>query len=516
MFTLFFGGKQFAPNAVINGQNIQDYLQDCMFSAMLYFYKRIFDETDLFETSIIGVETMNEPNRGNIGVKDITKIPDDQHCKLGTCPTSLEAMLLGMGKKVDVTYFTFGNFGPSKAGKRTIDPKGETVWLQDNKYDLNYGWKRGQNWKLGSCIWAQHGVYDVQTGKALIANYFGVSGDGEPMDEIYFVNNHFVSYWAKFHSEMRKNLSKTIFLLCQPPTMAMPPLLKDSEFMDDRVIYAPHFYDGLTIMLKKWNTAWNVDCIGVLRGKYVSSVFGIKIGETNIRNCLKEQLQTIKKEGVDYMGPIPCLMSETGIPFDMNNRDSYFKTGDYTSQTKALDAFNYALEGAMISHTFWAYDVINTNVFGDFWNGEDFSFWSNDRFEQQEYSDQVSTISIDNGNKTAEYALEEGMVRAKDAVVRPYPITTNGKIKSYSFDLKTMTFTLNVQGQNGVKPTEIFLPAYHFPPDLVITSVTSGKVVLDSEKSILLWWHDEGDLTLEIKSAEVEAVSETGQCCKIM
>ncbi len=53
----------------------------------------------------------------------------------------------------------------------------------------------------------------------------------------------------------------------------------------------------------------------------------------------------MKQEGIDYMGDHPCVFSEIGIPYDMDDKYAY-KTGDYMSQTLAMDANHFALEGS--------------------------------------------------------------------------------------------------------------------------------------------------------------------------
>jgi hypothetical protein len=98
-----------------------------------------------------------------------------------------------------------------------------------------------------------------------------------------------------------------------------------------------------------------VDIFGVLRGRYLSPVFAIKLGQTAIRNCLRDQLLAIKKEGEDYMGNHPCVLTEFGIPFDMDDKYAY-KTGDYSSQSGAMDANHFAVEGSgMAGYTLWGY-----------------------------------------------------------------------------------------------------------------------------------------------------------------
>jgi hypothetical protein len=47
-------------------------------------------------------------------------------------------------------------------------------------------------------------------------------------------------------------------------------------------------------------------------------------------------------------------MSEIGIPFDMNGKKAY-KDGNYGDQYAAMDANNFALEGAGLNYTLWCY-----------------------------------------------------------------------------------------------------------------------------------------------------------------
>ena len=94
----------------------------------------------------------------------------------------------------------------------------------------------------------------------------------------------------------------------------------------------------------------------------MSPAFAIKIGETAIRNCLRDQLSAIRKEGTDYMGNHPCVFTEIGIPYDMDDKYAY-KTGDYSSQSSAMDANHFALEGCGANgFTLWTYTAMVSTV----------------------------------------------------------------------------------------------------------------------------------------------------------
>jgi hypothetical protein len=105
------------------------------------------------------------------------------------------------------------------------------------------------------------------------------------------------------------------------------------------------------------NRLYNVDVIGVLRGKYWAPAFAVKIGETAIRNCLRDQLKFLRDESLNYMGNHPLLFTEIGIPYDMDDKHAY-QTGDYSSQTSAMDANHFALEGSTSNgFTLWVYET---------------------------------------------------------------------------------------------------------------------------------------------------------------
>ncbi|SEI30995.1 YALIA101S01e12398g1_1 [Yarrowia lipolytica] len=398
MFTLFYGGRDYAPKCIINGINIQDFLTNHFINAMVFFYKRVKARApELWNTCIIGLESLNEPSVGLIGHPNLAILPDEQPLKLGPHPTPFQSFQLGMGMQVEVDEFEFSNFGPKKKGTRVLDPEGVRAWIDpklDDYDDTRYGWKRDPGWVLGECVWAQHGVWDPAEKKLLRPDYFTVNTHGDVVNvkgtkndgEDGFVNLYFKDHWALYFQTMRKEVCDKVFLLCQPPVMRIPPLIKDDKTcMDRRVLYAPHFYDGLTLMLKRWCT-WNVDVLGILRGRYSHPAFALKIGPSAVRKCLAQQLQEMKKEGLDNMGPIPMVMTETGMPFDMDDKSAY-SNGDYSSQLKALDANMNAVDQADINVTMWCYTVHNNHKWGDEWNGEDFAFWSR------------SPLSDDNPNK---------------------------------------------------------------------------------------------------------------------
>jgi hypothetical protein len=544
MFTLFFAGKDFAPKCILDGMNIQDYLQQHFLRAIGHLAKRIHDAGDIENDVVFGWETLNEPNKGMIGYEDISVIPKEQALKKGTCPTIWQTMLTGSGRAVEVDTWDMGGMGPYKVGRALIDPHGETAWLPEGYDDSRYGYTRDPGWKLGECIWAQHGVWDPATDTLLKKDYFRKHPTtGDTIDYPYFTNTYFMDFVRKYRDVVRSH-HKDAILLLQGPTMELPPLIKGTPDGDDPLlVYAPHWYDGITLMTKKWNRNWNVDVIGVLRGRYWHPAFAIKLGETAIRNCFRDQHAAMRQEGLDRMGNHPCIMTEFGIPYDMDDKHAY-KTGDYSSQSAAMDANHFGVEAAGLEgYTLWLYNASNTHERGDLWNGEDLSIFSSDdkplpvsalpntsdpatsstslsssgQKKEVDDGDSVTpanlrrsltnpSISSEATSRNPELTVAPGY-RAAEAYVRPAPISVAGVITNYGFDLRQCLFTLTIKAPKVADsdlPTVVFLPPYHFPKDACSVEVTSGKweISSDEDETVLIqrlrWWHGEGEQTLRV------------------
>ena len=252
IFTLFFAGKEYAPKAIIDGKNIQDYLQDHFIEANRHLARRIKEAGDLESDVVIGWESINEPNRGLIGWQDITVIPEDQKLQKGPSPTAWQAILTGSGRACEMDSWEFGGLGPYKAGTELVDPKGDSAWLPAHYDDSKYGWQRDPGWKLGECIWAQHGVWEPSSDRVLKKNYFARDPrSGKKIDYEYFTNAFFMPYYRK-HRQAIKTVLEDAIMFCQPPVLEIPPSIKGTEDDDPNMVFAPHFYDGVTLMMKKW------------------------------------------------------------------------------------------------------------------------------------------------------------------------------------------------------------------------------------------------------------------------
>ena len=338
VFTLFFAGKTYAPKCIIDGVNIQDYLQNHFLDAVGALADRIAREPGLYDEVVIGWDSMNEPGNGFVELKDLSVIPKDQRLKKGPSPTPFEGMRLGMGESVDVTVWDFTQMGPKSAGTELLDPKGAKLWLRAEdevtRGGGKWGWKRGEEWQMGTCsesddgcanpaseiddevVWALHGVWDPATSTLLRPDYF-VSRPSDPGAKVNFVADFWRLHWFSYASRVRLHHPEAIHFI-QPPVFEIPPSLPES-FLKGRACSSPHYYDGLTLMTKHWNW-FNADALGLLRNKYWSVVQALKIGETAIRKCVQDQMGILKSDTTDVFGTYPTLIGEIGCPFDMVSR----------------------------------------------------------------------------------------------------------------------------------------------------------------------------------------------------
>ncbi|SCW02399.1 LAFE_0F05578g1_1 [Lachancea fermentati] len=538
MFTLFFGGREFAPKCIINGKNIQDYLQQSFCDAVMIFYARILKNApELFEENyIIGLETMNEPNNGYFIDPDLSQIPKDRKLKRGTTPTAFQCFKLGEGIATVVDTYDISVFGPRKTGVQTVDPKGKSAWLSQlerNKIDEQFKWKRGEEWEAGKCIWRQHGVWeitDTQGPKIVKPQYFyRVPGQKDIIDMRYFVNHYFLEHYLSYREEFRK-LDQSSFLFLQPPTLQEPPNLAGTNYIDKKTVYACHFYDGMSLMFKTWNRTYNVDTFGIMRGRYKNPIFSIVLGEANIRKSIRNQLLEMKQEGKRLLGSsVPVFFTEIGMPFDMDDKKAY-KDGNFASQTSAMDALGFALEGSNLSFSLWCYCSHNDHKWGDYWNNEDFSIWSKDDLNSlpvlvhlkpndgKEFKTRSAPIISSNesttNNKSAVKTLDYSGIRALKGILRPYPVKIHGVFESADFDLSQRSYNLKIKGRPNNDESHaslLFLPKYHFPLGDVHIKASSGQFQYDPQQQVLKWFHEPGHQYITISNLGSEQLLGNGE-----
>lgn len=497
LFTLFFGGKTFAPKCIIDGVNIQDYLQTHFIRAFGVLADRIREAGGLLDDVVIGWDSMNEPAEGFIGYEDLSVYPTVQGCALkkGTLPTPLQSFKLGMGIAQTLDNYSFTVFGSRRAGTVTVDPEGTRIWVDPSTepegVHPKWGWRRAPEWTLGTCVWALHDVWDADTGGLLRPDYFRYHTSA-PRMYADFLTDFFLPHLTNYVMRIREAHPSAIAFV-QAPVFAVPPEVPES-LLKGRGCHSTHYYDGLTLVTCHWNLI-NADALGVIRGKYSNPIFAARFGDRAIRASIRSQLGMLKMDGAQLGADAdgdgyredkpsfprrryPTMIGEIGTPIDMDDKRAYDPAGkgygNYATQERALDASLSATDGPnVLSYTIWTYCPDNSHMWGDGWNNEDLSIWSPDDVRRgrsgagaraigsllpaQTSRTSLATLPV----PSSPYANASGTVgempfyellrflcdgaRAVRAFCRPYPIRVVGTPVDVEFDVAKASLKVKVR-----------------------------------------------------------------------
>jgi hypothetical protein len=431
MFSLFFGGNDFAPNTRVGGEPVQEFLQRHYCEAVRQAALRLHDLPH-----VIGYDTLNEPSAGYIGWKNLLS-PRGADLLLGDSPSPYQAMLLGAGLPQQVEVWNLGRLSLRKIGTRLVNPGGLRAW------------KDGRD-----CVWRENGVWDVDSRRQphlLRPDHFSQVG-GRPVN---FSEDYFKPFALRFARAVRSAHPQAVIFL-EPALDHRPPAWGESD--PEQVAFAPHWYDGLVLVSKRFNPYLAFD----------SLARRIVVGPAAIRRSFARQLGTLKAWDQEKLGGTPLVLGEFGVPFDMHGKQA-FRSGDYRPQLKALERSFQAVEANLLNATLWNYTSDNTNARGDLWNDEDLSIFSRDQ--------QNNPQDPDSGG------------RALAAVIRPYPLATAGEPVHLSFSSRSRVFELRFRHDPAVTAlTEIFLPQYHYGQGCQV-QVSDGEYEIHLEDQTLIYRH---------------------------
>ena len=461
MFTLFFGGHDFAPQTKIEGVNVQEYLQSHYINAIKQVALRLRGMEH-----VVGYDTLNEPGSGFIGKDDL-----HAHCgllELGESPTPYQAMLLGAGYPQKVAVYGIRPTGLRPVSQRVINLDGVRAWQEGC-----------------DCIWRQNGVWDLDAAgnpQLLKPDHFSIVR-GRKVD---FTNDYMTPFVRRFANEIRAaNVDPRAFIFFETEPNHFPQELT-ADGGDARgegsdvaglveqpeqpaqpaqpqqyLVHAPHWYDGVTCYLKRYLPFAGIDVHNMK----------VVVGRRRVQQSFITQMRRLR----DSSGGLPTLIGEFGIAFDLNNKRAY-ATGNYQAQIKAIDRNFRAMEANLLSYTLWNYNPDNTHARGDQWNGEDFSIYSVD--------------DADARNAAAGAGDLNAGGRALEAVLRPYAMRTAGEPLSMEWDYRKKVFKYTFRHDSQVTaPTEIFVPKWHFPGGAYEVEVSDGSYSTDAANQRLIYRH---------------------------
>lgn len=444
MFTLFFGGDDFAPAMQVEGEPIQAYLQRHYINAVRQVALRLKDLPN-----VIGYDTMNEPLRGYIGWRDLNAMGG--LISLGASPTPYQSMLLGAGLPQEVACWKLGVASVKKDGTRILNSEKQRAWSEGR-----------------DCVWRQHGVWDFDAAGVphlLRPDYF-TQVNGRAVD---FARDYYRPFANRFAGAIHA-IDANALIFIETEAGKLPPQWGAHDAPN--IVYAPHWYDGIVLFKKDYNPFLAID----------SHNTKLVVGPSAIRQSFAEQLAFLKRGASEQLGGVPTVLGEFGIPFDLKDKQAY-RTGNFRVQVRALDRSFQAIEANLLNCTLWNYTPDNTNQHGDLWNDEDLSIFSRDQ--------QMDSNSIDSGG------------RALEAVVRPYPRATAGQPRRMSFDIKQRIFEFTFRHDPQITaPTEIYIPHFQYPRGYSV-EVSDGSYEMLREQQRLIYRHsmERDEHTIRVRPA---------------
>jgi hypothetical protein len=435
MFTLFFGGNDFAPRRAIDGVPVQEFLQGHFIEA----YKRVARRLRGLP-NVVGYGSMNEPQSGYIEMKDLSGIGEFRFlCE--AAPSPLESMAAADGHSPTVDRYKMRVIGPRKIGRVALNPRGERLW------------KEGV-----ACVWKEHGVWGDVDGapRILMSDYFSrVRGRA-----VSFVDDYLRPFVNRFAGEIRGIDPKALFFVEAVPGGKSFPSMGPGDA--GNLVNSSHWYDVLMNYRNAYNPWFTADAYaeGLDRKPWRALV----VGKRNAARAIVRQIAYVKNFSRKNLRGAPTLIGEFGLLFKIYNGRAY-RTGNYARHIQALDAYYGAMDANLVNNTIWCYTETNNNERGCNWNDEDNSLFSRD--QQDDPSD------INSGG------------RAIAGFCRPYARKTSGEPLSMAFDLKRRRFVYAFKPDPSIEaPTEIFVPRIQFPRGYAV-SVSSGNYAKDEGDQIL-------------------------------
>lgn len=430
MFTLFFGGNDFAPATLVEGEPVQEYLQRHYCAAFQQVARQLQGMPH-----VIGYEIMNEPMTGFIGCKDLNKplLP----YKFGAQVTPLQSMLLGAGIPQQIEIWQRQLFRTRLVERQLMNPNRLRIWREGY-----HG------------VWQHNGVWglDDKGRVRLLRPHHFSSVAGRAVD---FNNDYLLPFANRYAAAIRAVHPDALIFLETDPQIG-PPTLGPGDL--DGVVYAPHWYDAVALFLKRFSPWIGFD----------TYTHKLVIGRQQVRQSFARQLLRHKEYAAQRLRNAPTLIGEIGIAFDMHQRHAY-RTGDFRAQTAALDRSLRAADDALLSYTIWNYTADNDNERGDQWNGEDLSIFSR--------SQQHNPDDIHSGG------------RAISAFARPYPLATAGTPLALSFDLQRRLFNFQFRHDPAIsEPTILFVPNVQYPNGCQVW-VSDGIYEINPDEQQLIYRH---------------------------
>jgi hypothetical protein len=428
MFTLFFGGNDFAPSCHVDGIPAQEYLQGHFYESMKQLATRVKDNSN-----VLGFDVLNEPPQGWIEIKVDGSNYKGLNETLGYTFAPIDAMATASGVPRTVGYREIKKFGIKETRKDELNKSKASVWLPGR-----------------DDIWRKEGVWDVdgEGRAAILKNDHFMAANGKSID---FFRDYLSPFIVKFTKAIRCTMPRAMTFLEASPERILKGEAVNFNIPHDMegIVFAPHWYDAATLGMKRPMLAASFD---MMTNRPV-------LTKGSIAEMFFKQLARIKETGHSIRPGIPVILAEFGLPYDMNNKESFGKSqaeGEkaWEKQSECLSLYYDAIDANLLHALQWNYTPTNDNEHGDGWNLEDLSMFSK--------SQGFSPSDISSGG------------RAILGFCRPRFVACAGIPESMAFNKEKGRFTFKFKANAGIDaPTRIHVPKTQYPGGCVVEVVPS-------------------------------------------
>jgi len=340
MWTLFWGGRLFTPDFRVEGENVQDFLQNRYLGAMDQVARRL-----AAMPHVLGFDTLNEPGVGWLGQpltwRHLAASEDHpERPRIGPALSPLDALALASGAAVTVPILTRDATGAARpTTARTLNPGRVRIWRDG----ADCPFERAGAWRM-------------------------VGDDPQPLNDDFFriaegrvlglSDDAFAPFFAKVATTIRRH-RPAWSVFAEMDAFARASGRHFPAAMPERSVNAAHWYDVAILYLKRFDTGQDP---GAVRARYL------------------RELGDLASEAERFPGGAPTLVGEFGIPFDLDD-GAAFRDGDWHAHVQALSLTYDALDALGLHSTQWNYTASNQNHprIGDHWNQEDLSIFSADQ-----------------------------------------------------------------------------------------------------------------------------------------
>jgi hypothetical protein len=443
MWTLFFAGRDFAPATMIDGFNVQDYMQDHYLACQREIALRVRDLPN-----VLGFDTLNEPTSGwigrQIGYRHVAESDDHPERLIpGLAWSPLDGLLVshGIARTIPVLGYEPAQRKVVHKRERTMNPDRVSIWMEGRKDPF----EAAGAWRINA-----DGSHDVMR-----EEFFTRVGDRK----VDYIEDYLGPFFARVANTVREvNPDWMVFAELDPMSLFSAGAFPKE--IPGNTVNAGHWYDIFTLATKTFSPNFSLD---PFTGEMATAA-------EQIQSRYERQLGRLAAASDSINGGAPTLVGECGIPFDLNDAEAYraFAAGDHSdgpwaAQIVALDLMYNAFDRLLLNSTQWNYTASNRNdlTIGDGWNQEDLSIYSRDQ--------RIDPADINSGG------------RALAGFVRPFARTTQGIPRSVKFDRASGDFEFVYDADPAIRAaTEIFVPRLQYPDGHSI-EITGGDASIDQQ-----------------------------------